>query len=782
MKTKPNEKAKAIAMNDLRRFESAIAVYIRSLLDNPLTEDSQDESAAGEELDFLPGGSLEHRENYWAEDYWDAVEKENPPFFEDDDWTSGESARGDLLRAVARIDSSLLWLFKNFLPGFAPPPTRIGPPPNIKHAGVPAAAGTLAGSLARIRPEHYPRPDPIVRSLDRLRILLTRGFGKGLKAMADLLGEKDCRLLFRSHPHEFLTLLDLSVSFNAFADELIGVSREVLGLPLVRKVVAKRRAHFQLELIGYLHPLIELPFLDRFLGHWGDGLIAQYRRAVERDITTGQPDEFNTLTRRIRHLDEFAGSQTGKLIDYLGRDFCIAALADDPPIGVVNELIGLGIPIWEDVLKEGIGISTFKKMAGNNRDRDNLQGILKGVFRVQESSSVIKILGLKKVRSLIRKDLGNTRLLSAVGLLIAMRPLRFDAAHLVESLNPSVLELLAWAASSPAATATIEKIGREIPPGKGGEPQAKVWIKAARSLFRAIRLLRDAGCQPRKALLVPLIQDPQCAKSMVKAYGRIRRKFSDLRSLDTGDIPPCQGVLKEMATADLIAQAAQASVDIPFDPDEYAGTVRQVFDRLKRGERIEPIPQHFRAFTIEVAEVSASPEPRSSGKTLRLRLEPGRGLIDLVRGLFGCYFSYSNVARLFHPRQVFYRIYTDDSALPRGWLSVVEIQRDHDKGLVIEVVDPYTSLRIDPDELLRKLIGSFAALAAPAGFAWVGLPSPWFQRTAPAPIENAARERFGDCPLIDGASAAFLDQWPQSLTGKIRAVWRNEKAKKLRSN
>lgn len=574
-------------MTELQALESQVKRYIQFVLEEPPSEEVPE---TGEETSLPPSVLEQFGE---GDDYYDCF---GGDYFGD----------YDDARELARAQQG--YLYQTLEAEEAYNVRRLGVserrPDALPHdVSEVAEHARWAVALKQLRSTFYHDPEPITTSPVRLEFLLSAKLQGALSKLTHVLGMKATQAIFHSSPERFLNLLESCAVYQGFDESLVATASTVLGQRNVKRLVLKAVDRFPKSLLRYLQPLQEVPALPYVAEFGGQELLSAYRRAATRDIPADQEVEVRSvltdIIERTRLLGQL-GAEGKKLMNYLGEDFVKQHMTKKPGFSIAIDLVDLGIPIWEDVLQEHIGIQAFKDALMDNPRQLTTQ--VSQMFRIPNSAAVTQVLGIRTVRGLLRQSDQATLQLSAIGHLIGIRPFLCDDPAIVGGWHPGILELLALGVRFDLVLEAVQRVGREpslVTPDHQA-PEAELWIRATTHLLRELKRIQDAGFYPRPELMLPILKGPTLASDLLGSYHRIRKAFLDIEHFELEDLltfgEPIDVVL---ATAYGVVRNHMTG-NLPFA--QFKWLFKAVLERLERGARVPPLPRFARPIHLTVRE------------------------------------------------------------------------------------------------------------------------------------------------------------------------------------
>ncbi len=485
---------------------------------------------------------------------------------------------------------------------------RLGEPDRIiidvpeSYSDLPAHLSWIL-SLQKLRVFECTLLEPIIESPVRLKYLLSCQLKNHLEKLISFIGIKTTRAIFHRMPERFLNLLEIIIVYRGFDNELITTALYILGARNVKKILLKSVDNFQKDILEYLQLILEIKGLAYAVEYFGDELLAGYRKAATKDISGGRIIEIENfctdIMRKSKKIMEL-GAEGKKLINYMGLECFNQYFMKDPEIEITARLIKLGIPIWEDILKEHIGIENFKTLLKENPLQ--LSALLDKLFRITNSAMVIKLLGKEQIAALLRSNDKATLQLSAIGLLIGLRPLRCDNPEVIKKFSIGALELLGLGARFKLVIESVKLIAFE-PPEKNNAQNilsAEEWTKAVLNLLQVLQSLEDVGCYPRPELAVPILLKPEKSNNIIDSYKQLRNALIDIEHFEPKDL------LGFNTPPEIVIPIAFPLVEkyigrqCPFSSFKYV--MDASFRIIAQGGKVPPIPSFAREFNIDIRE------------------------------------------------------------------------------------------------------------------------------------------------------------------------------------
>ncbi len=458
-------------------------------------------------------------------------------------------------------------------------------------------------SLEKLRVFECTLLEPIIESPVRLKHLFSCQLKNHLEKLNTLIGIKATRAIFHRMPEKFLNLLEIIIVYQGLDNELITTALYILGERNVKKILLKSVDDFQKETLEYLQPLLEIKGLIYAAEYFGEGFLAEYRKAAAKGISDTRITEIDNFCTHImlksKKLIEL-GAEGKKLINYIGLECFNQYFKKDPEIEIITKLMKLGIPIWEDILKKHIGIENFKTLLQENPLQ--LSTRLDKLFRITNSALVIKLLGKKQIAALLRSNDKATLQLSAIGLLIGMRALRCDNPEVIKKFSIGALELLGLGARFKLVIENIKLITLMPPEGNNAQnaPSPQEWTQAILNLIQVLQRLEDAGCYPRPELAVPILQEPEKSSNIINSYKQLRNTFIDIERFEPQDL------LNLQTPPEIIIPIAFPLVEKYIGRQcsffDFKSVMNAAFKIIAQGGKVPLIPSFALGFYIDIRE------------------------------------------------------------------------------------------------------------------------------------------------------------------------------------
>ena len=458
-------------------------------------------------------------------------------------------------------------------------------------------------SLQKLSTFEYIPPDPIIESLVRLKYLFSCQLKSHLEKLISLIGMKTTQAVLHRTPERFLNLLEIIIIYQGIDNELIATALHILGARNVKRIFLKSIDNFQKDILWYLQPLLEIPGIAYVAEYSGEEFLAEYRKAITKDISGGRVIEIrnfsSNIIAKLRILTEL-GLEGRKLIDYVGSECFKQYFMKDPGITVATELIKLGIPIWEDILKDHIRIEDFKTLLKENPLQ--LSALLAGLFRITNSTVVIKLLGREQIAALFRSSDKATLQLSAIGLLVGMRSLRCDDPELIKKFSIGALELLGLGARFKLVIESIKLIANELPQENNAQNilSPEEWTRSVLNLLQVLQRLEGAGCYPRPELAIPILQKPKEYDHIIGSYRKLHNALIDIERFEPKDL------LSFQALSEIVIPIAFPLVEkyigrqCPFSI--FKSVIEAAFRIVSKGGEVPPIPSFAHEFSVDIKE------------------------------------------------------------------------------------------------------------------------------------------------------------------------------------